>query len=163
MSPQSAGHMHRRDLLTGAAALGGAALLPRAAAAQSEPRRGGVLRWANPPNPGSLDPVTGRTAAEFAFLHVVFDALLDFDPMTLDPKPGLARTFGFEDPTTFVMELVQNASFHDGTPFDADAVKFNLDRARTDPRSNVKADIATVRAVEVGGKCRVILRLDRPT
>ena len=46
--------------------------------------------------------------------------------MTLDPKAGLARTFGFEDPTTFTMELVQNASFHDGTPFDADAVKFNL-------------------------------------
>jgi peptide/nickel transport system permease protein/peptide/nickel transport system substrate-binding protein len=67
-----------------------------------------------------------------------------------------------EDPTTFVMELVENAAFHDGTPFDADAVKFNLDRARTDPRSNVKADIATVRAVEVGGKYRVILRLDRP-
>ena len=162
MSPPSVGRMHRRGLLAGAAALGGAALLPRAAAAQSEPRRGGVLRWANPPNPGSLDPVTGRTAAEFAFLHVVFDALLDFDPMTLDPKAGLARTFGFEDPTTFVMELVENAAFHDGTSFDADAVKFNLDRARTDPRSNVKADIATVRAVEVGGKYRVILRLDRP-
>ncbi len=60
------------------------------------------------------------------------------------------------------MDLVENASFHDGTPFDAEAVKFNLDRARTDPRSNVKADIATVRAVEVAGKYRVILRLDRP-
>jgi ABC-type transport system substrate-binding protein len=127
VSPPSVGRMDRRGLLAGAAARGGAALLPRAAAAQSEPRRGGVLRWANPPNPGSLDPVTGRTAAEFAFLHVVFDALLDFDPMTLDPKAGLARTFGFEDPTTFTMELVQNARFHDGTPFDADAVKFNLD------------------------------------
>jgi ABC-type transport system substrate-binding protein len=154
--------IRRRGMLAGAAALGCAALLPRAAGAQTEPRRGGVLRWAQPPNPGSLDPVTGRTAAEFVFLHTVFDALLDFDPMTLDPKPGLAKTFGFEDPVTFTMELVQNASFHDGTPFDADAVKFNLDRARTDPRSNVKADIATVRAVEVAGRYRVILRLDRP-
>ena len=60
VSPPSVGRMDRRGLLAGAAALGGAALLPRAAAAQSEPRRGGVLRWANPPNPGSLDPVTGE-------------------------------------------------------------------------------------------------------
>jgi peptide/nickel transport system substrate-binding protein len=30
-------------------------------------------------------------------------------------------------------------TFHDGSAFDADAVKFNLDRYRSDPRSNVKA------------------------
>ena len=114
------------------------------------------------PNPGSLDPVTGRTAAEFTFLQIVHDALLDFDPVTLDPKPGLAKAYAFEDPTTFTMDLVENASFHDGTPFDAEAVKFNLDRARTDRRSNVKADIATIRAIEVAGKYRVILRLERP-
>jgi ABC-type transport system substrate-binding protein len=154
--------LDRRAALGGALALGAAALLPRAGRAQPEPRRGGVLRWAIPPNPGSLDPVTGRTAAEFAFLHTVFDALLDFDPMTLDPKPGLAKSFAFEDATTFVLDLVEGVSFHDGTPFDADAVKFNLDRARSDPRSNVRADIATVRAVETAGKHRVILRLDRP-
>jgi len=162
VSAQSAGGIDRRAVLRGSAGLAGAALLSRTGGAQPEPRRGGVLRWANPPNPGSLDPVTGRTAAEFTFLHTVFDALLDFDPMTLDPRPGLAKTFAFEDPVTFTMELVQEASFHDGTPFDADAVKFNLDRARTDQRSNVRADIATVRAVEVAGKHRVILRLDRP-
>jgi ABC-type transport system substrate-binding protein len=151
----------RRAILAGATALAGVALLPGRASA-GEPRKGGVLRWAQPPNPGSLDPVTGRTAAEFPILHLVFDAILDFDPMTLDPRPGLAKTFAFEDPTTFSLDLIEGVSFHDGTPFDADAVKFNLDRARTDPRSNVKADIATIRAVEVAGKYRVILRLDRP-
>ena len=128
----------RRTMLAGAAAAGGAALLPHRAWAQTKPRTGGTLRWAIAFNPGSLDPMTGRTAAEFAFLYTVFDALLDFDPMTLDPKPGLAKAWRFEDPKTFTMELVEGATFHDGTPFDADAVKFNLDRCRTDPRSNVQ-------------------------
>ena len=81
----------RRAALTGAAALSGAALLPSQGRAGTEPRKGGVLRWAQAPNPGSLDPVTGRTAAEFTFLQIVHDALLDFDPLTLDPKPGLAK------------------------------------------------------------------------
>ena len=129
----------RRAVLTGAAALSGAALLPGQVRADTEPRKGGVLRWAQSPNPGSLDPVTGRTAAEFTFLQIVHDGLLDFDPVTLDPKPGLAKTYAFEDPTTFTMDLVEGVSFHDGTPFDADAVKFNLDRARTDPRYGLLA------------------------
>jgi peptide/nickel transport system substrate-binding protein len=135
----SSDQIDRRALLAGAAAFSGAALLPSRAKADTEPRRGGVLRWAQAPNPGSLDPVTGRTAAEFTFLQIVHDALLDFDPITLDPKPGLARTYAFEDPTTFTMDLIENASFHDGTPFDAEAVKFNLDRAS----SRLPASIAS--------------------
>jgi ABC-type transport system substrate-binding protein len=161
VSSRCSNGIDRRTIVAGATALGGAVLVAGRAFA-GEPRKGGVLRWAQPPNPGSLDPVTGRTAAEFPFLHLVFDALLDFDPMTLDPRPGLAKTFAFEDPTTFSLDLVEGVSFQDGTPFDADAGKFNLDRARTDPRSNVKADVATIRGVEIAGKYRVILRLDRP-
>jgi len=92
----------------------------------------------------------------------VFDALLDFDPMTLDPKPGLARTFGFEDrqPCHGACAECELPRRH--------AVRCGRGQVptstapRTDPRSNVKADIATVRAVEVGGKYRVILRLGRP-
>ena len=42
-------------------------------------------------------------------------------------------------------------NFHDGTPFNAEAVKFNLERYKTDPRSNVKADLGTVDKVEITG------------
>jgi peptide/nickel transport system substrate-binding protein/glutathione transport system substrate-binding protein len=151
----------RRALLAGTAMAAGALMLPGLALAE-QPRRGGTLRWALPFNPGSLDPMTGRTAGEFACLYTVFDALIDFDPATLELKPGLARAWTSSDPKTLTLELVENVTFHDGTPFDAAAVKFNLDRYRTDPRSNVKADISTVREVTVDGQHRVTLHLDKP-
>ena len=45
----------------------------------------------------------------------------------------------------------QASLFHDGTPFDAEAVKFNLERSRSDQRSSIKADLGSVQAVEVSG------------
>ncbi len=153
--------MDRRTLVTGAVTTVGVLMLPQAALSEM-PRRGGMLRWAVPFNPGSLDPMTGRTAGEFACLYTVFDALIDFDPLTLELKPGLARAWVFSDPKTLTLELMEDVTFHDGTPFDAAAVKFNLDRYRTDPRSNIKADIATVREATVDGRHRVTLHLDKP-
>jgi peptide/nickel transport system substrate-binding protein/glutathione transport system substrate-binding protein len=151
----------RRSLLAGAAAASGMIALPHAALSQT-PRRGGTLRWALPFNASSLDPMTGRTAGEFACLYTVFDALIDFDPVTLELKPGLAKAWAFPDPKTLTLELVEGVMFHDGTPFDAAAVKFNLDRYRADQRSNVKADLETVRDVTIEGQHRVTLHLDQP-
>jgi ABC-type transport system substrate-binding protein len=157
-----AGQIDRRSVLKSAAAVGSALMLPRAAWAEAAPRQGGVLRWAVANNPGSLDPMTGRTAPDFNALYALYDGLIDFDPANLKLKPGLAKSWLFTDPKTLVLELEENVLFHDGTPFDAEAAKFNLDRYRTDPRSNAKADIATVTSVEATGKYQVALHLDRP-
>ena len=85
----------RRTVLTGAAAAAGAALLPQPATAQS-PRRGGTLRVAIPFNPGAIEPMTGRNLPDFNVLYAVFDNLIDFDPLTLDLKPGLATAWALD-------------------------------------------------------------------
>lgn len=154
--------LDRRQLMKGAAAGAGVLALPGLAAAAEAPRRGGTLRLAMPYNPAAVDPMTGRNLPDFNVLYAVFDALIDFVPKTLELKPGLAKSWAFTDQKTLVLELVENVSFHDGTPFNAEAVKFNLERYKTDPRSNVKADLVTVESVEVTGKSQVTLRLNRP-
>ena len=105
--------------------------------------------------------MTGRNLPDFNVLYAVFDALIDFEPRSLDLKPGLAKSWAFSDPKTLVLELVENVSFHDGTPFNAEAVKFNLERYKNDPRSNVKADIASVDSIEITGKSQITLKLNR--
>jgi peptide/nickel transport system substrate-binding protein/glutathione transport system substrate-binding protein len=152
----------RRTVLKGAAAAGGAMLLPGGALAQATPKRGGTLRLAMPYNPAAVDPMTGRNLPDFNTLYAIYDALIDFEPATLELRPGLAKSWKFADPKTLVLELVEGVTFHDGTPFNAEAVKINLERYKNDQRSNVKADLGAVASVDVTGPNQVTLRLSRP-
>ena len=61
-----------------------------------------------------------------------------------------------------MLNIRPGVTFHDGTPLDAEAVKFNLERNKTDPKSNIKADLATMASVEVTGPMQVTLKLNTP-
>src|SRR5438105_11490706 len=132
------------------------------ASAQGAAKRGGILRISAPANPSSLDPATGGAGSDHAFLFTMYDTLTEWDFETLKPKPGLAESWKYTDPTTFVMNIRSGVTFHDGTPVDAEAVKFNLDRNKSDPKSNIKADLLSVDAVNVTGPMQVTLKLKNP-
>ena len=109
------------------------------------------MRISAPANPSSLDPATGGAGSDHAFLFTMYDTLTEWDFETLKPKPGLAESWKFSDPTTLVLNIRPGVTFHDGTPLDAEAVKFNLERNKSDPKSNIKADLASMASVEVTG------------
>ena len=132
------------------------------ARAQGTPKRGGILRISAPTNPSSLDPATGGAGSDHAFLFTLYDTLTEWDFETLKPKPGLAESWSFSDPTTFVLNIRPGVTFHDGTPLDAEAVKFNLERNKSDPKSNIKADLATMASASVTGPMQVTLKLNTP-
>src|SRR5262245_62105292 len=154
--------LDRRKVMQATAAAAGALLLPGTAFAEDTPRKGGTLGIAMPYNPGSVDPMTGRNLTDFNVLYGVFDALVDFEPLTLELKPGLAKSWKFEDLKTLVLELQEGVTFHDGSPFNGEVVKFNLDRYKNDARSNVKSDLSSVDKVEVTGPSQVTIRLNKP-
>lgn len=155
--------MSRRDLLL--AALSGAALaaVPGGMAmAQAAPRKGGVIRIVAPANPSSLDPATGGAGSDHSMLWPVYDTLMDWENETLKVVPGMAE-WSTPDPKTLLLKLRSDKiMFHDGTPMDAQAVKFNLDRNRSDARSNVKADLASIGSVEVVSPTEVRIKLLQP-
>ena len=132
------------------------------ARAQGAPKRGGILRISAFTNPSSLDPTTGGAGSDHAFLFTMYDTLTEWDYETLKPKPGLAESWNFIDPTTFVLNIRPDVTFHDGTPLDAEAVKFNFERNKSDPKSNIKADLATVASVEITGPMQITLKLNTP-
>jgi peptide/nickel transport system substrate-binding protein len=59
----------------------------------------------------------------------LYDTLVSFREGTTTPQPGLAlRWQANENATEWTFYLRQNVKFHDGTPFNADAALFNLNR-----------------------------------
>ena len=159
--PPSRRGLSRREALalTGALAV---SLVGAPSLAQTEPKRGGVLRVSANANPSSLDPATGGAGSDHTMLYPIYDTLVEWDYATLQPKPGLAESWSFADNKTLVLNLRNGVLFHDGTALDAEAVKFNLERNKTDQRSNIKSDLATIGSVEVTGPLQVTLHLSQP-
>lgn len=57
-----------------------------------------------------------------------YDPLLEYNDQ-MELQPGLAKSWEFaEDGKSMVLQLEEGVTFHDGTPFNAEAVKFNLER-----------------------------------
>jgi len=68
-----------------------------------------------------------------------------------------------DDEKTLSVKLRDDAKFHDGTTLDAEAVKANLDRARTLDSPVVKGRMAPVESVETTGEFSLDLHLDTNT
>lgn len=150
----------RRTLLSATAGgIVATGLGSRRAGAQAN---GGVLRLSNPANPSSLDPHTGNSGADHVALYPLYATLVEWEFATLQARPGVAESWAFTSPTTLVLKLRKDVAFHDGTPCDADAVKFNIERGKTLTRSTVKADLAAVQTVEAQGPDMVVLHLAEP-
>jgi peptide/nickel transport system substrate-binding protein len=63
-------------------------------------------------------------------LELVHDKLFAPSPFVPDPEPALAERATQLDPSTWVVELRRNVTWHDGQPFTADDVKFTYESYR---------------------------------
>ena len=117
----------RRGLvgLAGGVAAGVAAgQAPRSAWAEG-PKRGGLIKAVDM-NYSSMDP-TAKVDPE-SYVRLIYDSLIDVT-MDLEFRPGLAEAMPEQvGDRGYVFKLRRGVTFHDGTPFDAAAVKYNVDR-----------------------------------
>lgn len=97
-------------------------------AASAGPHRGGTLRLGVDGEPGGLDPIKVPGNQFLRYSRLFFNNLLNSDANGR-LVPGLAESWSTQDNKTFVFKLRKGVKFQDGTDFNADAVKFTLDRA----------------------------------
>jgi peptide/nickel transport system substrate-binding protein len=118
----------RRQALGRAGALGAAALLAPAAA-RAQTARKPALTIALPSNPETIDPHQFRSVLTGSILTNICETLLVRDPKTMELKPLLATSWRNINPTTWEFKLRQGVKFQNGEPFDAESVKFSVERA----------------------------------
>ncbi|MGO4451067.1 ABC transporter substrate-binding protein, partial [Phyllobacterium sp. TAF24] len=102
--------------------------------------------------PPHLDPTAGAATAIGEVVYAnVFEGLTRIDSKGA-VLPALAESWTVsEDGKVYTFKLHKDVKFHDGTAFDAQDVKFSLDRARdeksTNPQKPLFASIDGVEAV----------------
>ena len=127
--------LNRRTVLSSAAVAGLPLALPGAGWAQSR-KDSVVLAMALEPSPG-LDP-TGGAASSIAevTLYNIFETLTKINSDG-SVTPLLAESWEVSpDLTTYTFRLRQGVKFHNGEPFNAQAVKFSFDRAGGEKSTN---------------------------
>ncbi|MCQ8781332.1 ABC transporter substrate-binding protein [Mangrovibrevibacter kandeliae] len=109
-----------------------------------------------------LDPARSRTFVG----EVVFESLCDSLVAVgadLKATPELARDWSWnDDHTVLTMSLIPGMVFHDGNPITAEAVKANLDRARTLQDSMRKTELQSVDHIDVVDDLTFKISLKQP-
>ena len=90
-----------------------------------------TLVWDIAAGPQYVDPVMGTSAqANVMVLQNVYERLVWYDRASTQPIPWLATGWEVKDGgKRYVFKLRKGIKFHDGSEFDAKAVKFSFDRA----------------------------------
>jgi peptide/nickel transport system substrate-binding protein len=79
----------------------------------------------------SLDPAEGTSFEDIKVDDWIFDGLTRFDGDSLEIVPGLAESWEVsDDGLVWTFHLREGVTFHDGTPFNAEAVEFSFERQR---------------------------------
>jgi peptide/nickel transport system substrate-binding protein len=134
------------------------ALTPAFAQARTDVKVGLVLE------PPSLDPTAEAAAAVDEVVYAnVFEGLTRFaaDGSIL---PALAESWTIsDDGLTYTFKLHEGVTFHDGSAFDAEDVKFSLDRINAEGSLNAqKALYTSIESVTVVDPTTVELKLKQP-
>jgi peptide/nickel transport system substrate-binding protein len=122
----------------------------------------GVFRFAHYYELSRFDPHRAANASDALSLFLTYDRLTHLTTES-EPAPGLAESWTYsEDGLRLELALREGVTFHDGQPFDAAAVKANLERAKTLEGSVVAGDLALVTSIDVVDDLTVALTLSEP-
>ncbi len=112
----------------------------------------------------TMDPVDTSDTLSGGIQRLIMDGMFGFDD-NLGQIPLLATGYtANEDATQYVITLRQGVSFSDGTPWDANAAKANLDKLADKTRGLKRTSLLSsiIESVEVTGDYEVTVNLATP-
>lgn len=128
---------------------------------EANPMMEGTLRIASQPIV-QIDPALVSSDAEVMVANAVYDYLVDVD-VNNNIVPRLATEWTQPDETTYVFQLAEGVTFHDGSALMADDVVWTFDRLRDPelglPTASLYSNIASIKAT---GDLEVTFTLTNP-
>ncbi|MFC5651092.1 ABC transporter substrate-binding protein [Paenibacillus solisilvae] len=117
------------------------AATPTEGQATSGVKTGGILKYAQSADPNTLDPYIYATEQDRNTFLTIFNSLMEYDPKTLKPVPGIIKEAKLsDDGLTYDLTIQSDVTFHNGRKLTADDVKFSLQKAMR-PEATRTADL----------------------
>lgn len=127
-----------------------------------KPTPGGTVTFALENDVINFDPMLSRAFVDRNVHYQIYDSLVRIDAKG-KIIPWLAEKWEFSDGDKAVtFSLRKDVKYHDGTPFDAESVKWNIDRYRTTKGSARSGELAPIESVEVVDPQTVRFKLKSP-
>lgn len=130
-------------------------------------KEGTTFIFAQGADPRGLDPAFVDDGESAKPIVNIYENLVQYKPGSTEVQPGLATEWSSsEDGKVWTFKLREGVKFHDGTPFNAEAVKFTVDRQlppnRTDDMPYASFVFSPVEKVEVVDEYTVQFILNEP-
>jgi peptide/nickel transport system substrate-binding protein len=104
---------------------------------------GGTVAVAQSADIETMDPAMHRSRTNQNVVRNVFEALVNQDD-SLEPIPELATEWEQVDPTTWRFTLRKGVKFHNGEDFNAEAVKYSIERVIDPEQASPRADMLSM-------------------
>src|SRR5215469_12302273 len=109
----------------------------------------------------TLDPLKSSALVDRQVMLNIYDTLVRVDAKN-NIVPDLATSWSYTNPKELVFTLRTDVKFQDGTPFNADAVVFNINRILNTPSSPRHSELVIVQSVETVDASHVRFNLKKP-
>lgn len=132
------------------------------------PKASDTLIFAQGAEPRGLDPALVDDGESAKVMINIYDGLLKYNKDSTKVEASLAKSWDVSaDGLSYTFHLQEGVKFHDGTAFDADAVKFNIDRQLppkvTEDMAYASFVYGSVKDVQVVDKKTVKVNLTAPS
>lgn len=127
-----------------------------------------TLIYAQGAEPRGLDPALVDDGESAKVMSNIYEGLLKYNKDSTKVEPSLAKSWDVSpDGLTYTFHLQEGVKFQDGTDFNAEAVKFNIDRQLpaqvTEDMAYASFVYGSVKNVEVVDKNTVKINLTSPS
>ena len=136
-----------------------------AAAATAEPaaeEAPTTLVIAQDRDPQRIDPNFVRSVEAETVSQTMYDSLIALDTGGV-PVPSLAESWSFPDNSRMELKLREGVQFHNGEPFNAEAVRVSLERMQDEEHgSHLRNQFLSIESLEIVDDHNIVFHLSQP-